>query len=230
MRIFFGIIIGLILAIVIAGAAAHYAFGSLKDIGGRDKSQDVTETLDLTGFDEIDVGGVFEIDVTVGGDFSVVVSGAPSEMERLEASVENGVLHLDRKEGDNVKRSWRNFGLTADITLPALKGVDIAGVADGKISGVDADAFEIDLAGVGDLEISGTCGRLDADVSGVGDLDAKSLECREVDIDVSGVGSASVYASEAVDASVTGIGSIDIYGSPERMEKNNSFIASINVK
>lgn len=230
MRIFFGIIIGLVLAIGIAATAANYAFGSLRDVSDRDKSKDVTETFDLTGFDEIDVGGVFELDVTVGGDFSVVISGAPSEMERLEAGVENGVLKLDRKEGQRGKHRWRDFGLTAEITLPALTSVDIAGVADGRIEGVDADNFEIDLAGVGDLNIDGSCGRLDADVSGVGDLDAKGLECREVDIEVSGVGSASVYASEAVDASVSGIGSVDIYGSPSNVEKSSSFIASISVK
>ena len=184
----------------------------------------------VAGFDEIDVGGVFEIDVAVGGDFSVVVSGAPSEMERLDARVENGVLKLDRKEGERGKHRWRDFGLTANITLPALKGVDIAGVADVRVSGVDADEFDIDLAGVGDLTISGTCGRLEADVSGVGDLNAKGLECSDVDVDVSGVGSASVYASESADASVSGIGSVDIYGSPSRVEKSSSFIASISVK
>lgn len=230
MKIFFGVVIGLVLAIGIAAMAAKYAFGSLGDVGERDKSKDITETMDLAGFDEIDVGGVFELDVSVGGDFSVIVSGAPSEMERLNARVENGALKLDRKEGEHAKRRWRDFGLTAEITLPALKGVDIAGVADARISGVDADEFDIDLAGVGDLTVTGTCGSLEADVSGVGDLNAKGLECDDVDIDVSGVGSASVYASSAADASVSGIGSIDIYGSPARVEKSSSFIASISVK
>lgn len=230
MRIFFGVIIGLILAIGIAATAAYYAFGSLKDVGGRDKSEDITETLDVTGFDEIQVAGVFEVDVSVGGEFSVTVSGPPSEMERLDVTVENGVLNLDRKDGERGERKWREFGLTADITLPALKAIDIAGVADGRVSGVDADEFEVDLAGVGDLTISGACGRLEADVAGVGDLNAKELECREVDVDVSGVGSASVYASETADASVSGIGSIDIYGSPSQVDKSSSFIASISVK
>ena len=230
MRIFFGIIFGLILAVVIAAVAAHQAFGGLKNIGDRDKSQDVTQTLDLAGFDRIDIAGVFEVDVKVGGDFAVTVSGAPEEMERLEASVENGELVLDRKDHDRNVRRWRDFGLTAEITLPSLSAIDIAGVADGDVTGVDAEDFRVDLSGVGDLTISGSCGRLKASVSGVGDLNAKALECRDVDIDVSGIGDASVFASQSVDASVSGIGSIDIYGSPEQVEKSNSFIASITVK
>ncbi len=230
MRVFFGIIIGLILAVVIAAAAAHQAFGGLKNVGDRDKSEDVTQTLDLTGFDQIEIAGVFEVNVTVGGDFSVTVSGAPSEMERLEASVQNGELILDREDHTFGKRNWRDLGLTAEITLPALTAIDIAGVADGSVTGVDADNFEVDLSGVGDLTIAGTCGRLDADVSGVGDFNGQGLECRDVEIDVSGIGDASVFASESVDASVSGIGSIDIYGSPQQVKKSNSFIASINVK
>ena len=230
MRIFFGIIIGLFLAVAIAFAAAHQAFGGLTNVGERDKSQDITQVLELSGFDRIDIAGVFEVDVTVGGDFSVTVSGAPSEMERLEATVENGELILDRKDHRVGPRRWLDYGLTAVISLPSLAAIDIAGVADGNVTGVDSDDFEIDLSGVGDLNISGRCGRLDADVSGVGDLDAKSLECRDVEVDVSGIGDASVYASESVDATVSGIGSIDVYGSPKSVEKSSSFIASISVK
>ncbi|PQA89471.1 head GIN domain-containing protein [Hyphococcus luteus] len=230
MRIFFGIIIGLVLAVAIAFAAAKYALGDLGDVAGRDKSKDVTQTLDLAGFDKIDIGGVFEVEVSVGGDYSVVVSGAEDEMARLDAAVENGVLKLDQDEVRFGKRNWRHQGMTAVISLPDLNGFDLAGVADGEVTGVDADDFRVDLAGVGDLALSGTCGRLDAHVSGVGELDAKALECREADVDVSGVGSASVFASEAVDASVSGIGSIDIYGAPSQIEKSTSFISSISVK
>lgn len=230
MRLFFGIIIGLAVAIAIALAAAKFAFGDLGGVGERDKSKDVTETLDLAGFDRIDIGGVFEIDVTVGGDFSVAVSGSPEEMRRLEATVENGALKLGQDDVRFGKRPWRDQGMTAVISLPALNGVDLAGVADGNVTGIDAEDFRVDLAGVGSLVLSGRCGRLNAQLSGVGDLDAKALECREVDVDVSGVGSAAVYASETAEASVGGVGSIDIYGSPEQVRKDASFIASISVK
>ena len=58
MKIFLGILVGLLLAIGIAAGAVYYAFGDLKDIGDRDRSQDITETYDLMGFNEIDVEGV----------------------------------------------------------------------------------------------------------------------------------------------------------------------------
>ena len=230
MRIFFGVVIGLVLAIVIAGAAAHHAFGGFKDIGGRDKSQDISQTFDLAEFDRIEVGGVFEIDVNVGGDFSVKISGAPDEMAQLEATVTDGVLSLDQDHVRIGKNRWRDTGLTAVISMPALNGLSVSGVADGEVDGIKSEAFQVDLSGVGDLDLSGSCDQLDAQVSGVGDLDASELECRIVSVDVSGVGEASVYASESVDASVNGIGSINIYGSPAQVDKSTTFLSSISVK
>ncbi|WDI31804.1 DUF2807 domain-containing protein [Hyphococcus flavus] len=230
MRLFFGILIGLLLAVGIAIAAGIHAFGGLGDISERDKSNDITRTIDVSDFDQIDVAGVYEINVSVGGDFSVVVSGAPSEMERLEVSVENGRLVLDQDRFNKSKRRWRDMGLTAEINLPILEAIDIAGVADADVRGVESENFSVDLSGVGDLNVSGTCGVFNADVSGVGDLNARDLECRDVDVEVSGIGDASVYASESVDASVNGIGSISVYGSPRNVEKSTTFLSSISVK
>ena len=230
MRIFFGIIIGLILAIGIAVAAAYHAFGDLGDFDGRDKSKDVTRNLDLADFDRIDVAGVFELEVTVGGDYAVTVSGAEEEIARLDARVDNGSLVLDQDDAHFGKRRWRTRGMTAVISLPALNAIDIAGVADADVAGIDSENFRADLAGVGDLNLSGSCGRLDASVSGVGDLDARELKCRDVDVDVSGVGEASVFASSSADASVGGIGSINIYGSPAQVNKSTTFLSSIAVK
>ncbi len=230
MRLFFGIIVGILLAIGIALAAGYYAFGSLGDFSERDKSNDITRTIDATDFDRIDVAGVFEINVSVGGDYSVEVSGAASQMERLDVTVENGELSLDMDEFKANKRTWRNMGLTAEISLPSLIAIDVAGVADADVRGVDSDELQIELSGVGELNVAGTCGHLDAQLSGVGDLDARDLECRDVDVDVSGIGEAQVYASDSVDASVNGIGSIVVHGSPQNVDTSSSLLSSISVK
>lgn len=228
MRLFFGILIGFLLAVGIAAGAAYYAFDGFRDVGARDKSKDVTRTVELTDFDKIDVAGVYEINVAVGGGFSVAVSGAPSQIDNAEIAVKNGVLELGQETAG--ARSWRGFGLTATISMPSLVEIDIAGVAEGDITGVDAETFRADLSGVGDLTLAGSCGRLKAQVSGIGELDASDLKCERADIDVSGIGEASVYASEEARASVSGIGEIDVYGSPDKLEKDSSFLSRIRVK
>ena len=120
-------------------------------------------------------------------------------------------------------------GVDAVITLPNLTALEISGVVEGTAQGISTEAFEVDISGVGEVELSGECGELDANVSGVGDLDAEELKCRNVEIRLSGVGDASVYARDEVDASVSGMGDIDVYGSPEKVRKSNSMFADVTV-
>lgn len=230
MKIFFGILIGLVLAIMIAAGAAYMAFGNIRDFEERDKSGDVSMSYDLTGFDRIVVGGVYELNVRVGEGFSIEVSGAPDEMERMEIEVEDGVLRLGQQERMRGKRRWRDQGLSAEITMPALAALNVSGVTDANVTGVDADDFSARLSGVGEIDIAGTCGSLTARVSGVGALDAENLQCVDVEVRVSGIGDAEVYASQSVHASVSGIGSIGIYGSPSVVETDKSLFADISVK
>ncbi len=195
-----------------------------------DDDEHISKTYDLAGFDSIDIAGVYELDVRVGGDFSIALSGPAYEMNRVEVSVNDGVLELDqRKRQRGEKNRNHRDGVEAVITLPSLTGVNVSGVVDGKIAGVDADSFKVRISGVGDLSIAGECGSLDANLSGVGDLDAEGLECRTADVRVSGVGSASIFASEEVDARVSGMGDIDVYGSPEKVSKNKGMFADITV-
>lgn len=223
MRIFFGFLIGLVIAGAIAATAFKVAWGDIADIGDRDRGDDKTETVAVADFDRISIAGVFELDVAVGGDYSVTLSGKEEDLARTTAEVQDGVLVLDTGERDREgKRRFVKHGISAKIAMPALNGIDVAGVVDGEIRGINAESFSADVSGVGDLDLSGTCGSFDADVSGVGDLDAESLECRSVKIDVSGVGEASVYASESVDAQIAGIGKINVSGSPAQVSKSQS--------
>lgn len=193
----------------------------------------INRTLDLSGFDRIEIAGVYDLEVEVGPDYAIELRGRQADLDRVEATVRDGELRLGKKERQRGERRW-NFnnqekGVDARITLPALNGLGVSGVVDGEVSGIDAERFEIDLSGVGDVSLEGECGALEADVSGVGDLDAEDLECRSVDIQVSGVGGAKVYASEEAEAGVSGMGDIDIYGSPEKVAKDGGMFSDITV-
>lgn len=232
MKLFFGFLIGLVLAAIIAATAFKAAWGGLTDIGSRDRGDDKTMTVEAADFDRIEVAGVFELKVSVGGDYAVTLSGREEDLARTKARVENGELILDTEErGPDGKRLFIKHGITANVSLPALNAIDAAGVVDGEASGIDAENFDADISGVGELTLSGTCGSLSADVSGVGELDAEALQCRSVDVDVSGVGEAKVYASESVDAELAGIGKIEVSGSPQQVSKSQSSpLGRISVK
>lgn len=232
MKIFLGFLIGLILAAAIAATALKVAWGDLTDAGDRDRGADETRTIEVADFDRIDIAGVVELDATVGGDYALTLSGRADDLDRARAEVVDGELILDTANNDGrVGRKIIRHGVSATLTVPALTGVEAAGVVDGEIKGIAGGAFSVDISGVGDLKLSGTCDALDAEVSGVGDLEARDLICRTVDVEVSGIGGASVYASESANAEIAGIGKIEIYGSPQSVSKSNSSpLGRISVK
>lgn len=208
---------------IAAGLAAVVATGAAW------AEEDVTKTFELSGFDMIDIAGVYDLNVKVGSDFSIVLTGSEREMNVAQVSVRDGVLILDRRKRERNENAIHRDGIEAVVTLPSLKGLEVSGVVAGEITGVDADSFNLDLSGVGDLTITGQCNDLDAKVSGVGDLTAEDLECNKVKVKVSGVGSASVYARQAVEARVSGMGDIEVFGSPEDVHKNGSMFSDITI-
>lgn len=187
----------------------------------------VTRHLPLTDFDRIAIGGVFKLKAVAGEEYAVVLTGSEKQLNYVRASVENGRLRLRSKHG---RRSGHNGSIVAEVQAPRITGITVSGVAEAEIYDVEADLFSARLSGVGEVTIKGECGRLDAKVSGVGELDAEDLKCREVDVTVSGVGSASVFAAEAVDARVSGMGDISVAGAPEKVRKSGGFLADISIK
>ncbi|MEZ5895470.1 MAG: DUF2807 domain-containing protein [Parvularculaceae bacterium] len=233
MKFFLGLLLGLLLAVGIAAAAFKTAWGGITNLRfDDDDGAKLSQTLQLSEFDRISVAGVFDLDVKVGGDFSVEVRGAQKALDRADIHVENGVLVLDI--GDTKLQGRRRVlagGLAAEISLPALAGVSIAGVVDGEIEGISADEFAVDLSGVGELDLDGECGALKASMSGVGELDATRLICRDVEVDLSGIGEARFFASERIDASIGGLGKIEVEGSPPTVVKESaSPFARISVR
>ena len=220
--------IGLAIGVMAFGLLA---ISAKADDSENDRGRYVSKSYDFRDFTEIDVSGVYDLDVEVGPDFSISLSGHKQEMDRVEIEKDGAALVLGQKDESFWKRRGGNRkGVDAKLTMPSLDALMVSGVVDGEISGVDAQALRVKISGVGDVEIEGECDRLEASVSGVGDLDAKDLECREVEVSLSGVGDASVFASEAVDAKVSGVGDIDVYGSPSKVSKSGGMFSDITVR
>ena len=213
----------------IGGAALFGAAVADEKIGvSADVSAEGAQSFDFSNFSSIEAAGVFDIEIAVGGDYSIELSGPEKELSRVTVTEEDGVLILDqsRKKDGRGNRE----GVDVTISMPSLKGLVISGVAEVEAEGIDAESFKVSLSGVGDVELEGTCGSLSAKLSGVGDLDAQDLSCRDVSVKVSGVGEATVTATESVDADVSGMGSIEVYGSPKEVSKSSGLFSSIEIK
>jgi len=222
MKLIFGLLTAGATACLIAAPLAN-AHESHKDEGPR-----VEESYDFTGFTGVAVTGVYEVEIEVGGDYAIDLSGPENRMEHIEVTKSGDTLYLGT---DDSQKHWKGKtnGVRAIITLPALDEVSLLGVGSIEASGINAKTFVSDVEGVGSVELSGKCTKLKASVEGVGSLEAARLKCESVTVSVEGVGSAEVYASESVDAEVNGIGSIDVSGNPEEVKKSKGIMSSITV-
>ncbi|MEL7014784.1 MAG: head GIN domain-containing protein [Pseudomonadota bacterium] len=210
--------------IALAFALGAHAGLVVDAVAGDEKR--IERRINEGSFSRIEVSGVYDIAVNHGADHSVVLSGREKSIAHARVSIRNDTLFLGHQKG----RHFRNKkSVDATITLPHLREIIVSGVVEGSVRGVDTDDFAIRVSGVGDLRVDGRCTQLRADLSGVGDLDARELKCDAVKITVSGVGDARVYAKKELDAHVSGIGDLTCFGSPARVRKNKSFFSSINV-
>ena len=164
--------IALVSATVLAAAAFAQAGDNDKD---RDSGDDVVRTYDLTGFDGIDISGVYDVEVSVGQTYSIRLEGREKDLDRVKVEVDGDTLELGKNK--SAKKYSKMKSIDAYITLPRLNSLDVSGVTDVEIVGIDSSEFNLDVSGVADVVLEGQCGSIDADISGVSDVDASELEC-----------------------------------------------------
>ncbi|MGB6231352.1 MAG: DUF2807 domain-containing protein [Litorimonas sp.] len=196
------------------------------------EARDVVVDHDLSGFDSIEVMGVYELDVRIGEGFSVRTEATDKDAKRLDVEVDGSTLVLST---DTDKKRWNmraeeNRAILAVITLPRLESLEVVGVATGDLSGFDGGDVDVEVAGVAELELTGTCDRLDIEVAGVGEVDASGLRCTDVEATLGGVGNLSVYASESIEADSGGIGEIEVYGDPAERDVDDGFMSKVRFR
>lgn len=189
----------------------------------------ISKTYPLTGFSKVLVEGVYDVEIEVGPQWSVQVSGDAATMARSKVSVSNGALVLATEKRERGQKRREKHSVTAVVTMPALDGVEIKGVGDVEAKGIDASAFLVKLSGVGDIDLAGRCDAITVELAGVGDVDAEGLQCRSARASLAGVGDVSVFAHDEADATAAGLGAIEIYGSPEKVSKNKQMMSEITV-
>ena len=89
---------------------------------------------------------------------------------------------------------------------------------------VDVSKLEVSIIGNGKLFLSGKCDILDVDISGNGNVDAKSLSANSCETNISGVGKNSVDVTNSLQLNISGSGSFYYKNKPANFETNISGI------
>ena len=206
----------------VAGQAAAFSFGKDTIEGSGDME---TRTLEFKEFDAINVGGAFDLEITIGDEQKVVMTIDDNLWDNLEAEVSGGTLELGWD-----KSCSPDGDCTVVIVVRELNSVNVHGASSVEITGYKGHSFEFNVSGAAELEMDGEVDNLEISVSGAGDIDTRDLLAKSVEISVSGAGEAKVYASESFEGRVSGVGNIDYWGDPEHQKVKVSGMGDIDKK
>jgi hypothetical protein len=169
------------------------------------------ETRDLSGFTRVSASAGFDVDVAVGGGFQVDVTGPGAN--RVVTRVDGGTLIVEPTPGIH----WgRRPPVRISVSMPRVDGLSSSSGADLTARGVNTESISLRASSGSDLNVEGTCGAVDADVSSGADIDARNLRCQRgsaeassgADVYVNVSGELDVRASSGADVHVSGGASI----------------------
>jgi hypothetical protein len=170
----------------------------------------VSESREVSGFDQIQLSGSGTVIVDVTGTESLSIETDDNLLTLLETEVDDGRLEL---------RATRNIDPSEDvvytITAASLTGVSISGSGSIVVTGVDDSAFSADISGSGAVTAEGTVSdALSVDISGSGHFEGEDLVAVTGAVNVSGSGSAVVNVTDDLAVSLSGSGDVEYLGSP----------------
>jgi hypothetical protein len=190
-----------------------------------------------TGFNQVKSEGEFDVHITSGDEFDIIVNAESNLLPYIETDVHNHNLRIHIRGIHNIKNQ---LPMEVYITTPYLDGITQSGsgmvtsdyfISDhfnATISGsggistaVDAVTVDALISGSGRLIISGSATDAGFTVSGSGKIKAGNFNVRDCTAKISGSGNMWVNVEQYLKASISGSGNVFYDGSPD-IEKHIS--------
>jgi len=207
----------------------------------------VTREFEISGFDRIDVGHAFVVDVTQGEPYNVALRVDENVLEHLDVVKQGDTLKIGLKSGTTTAFSTTGITLEATVTLPELTGVELSGASHGRISGFESskslDAIvsgashlsvditcsdaRLDISGASQVRLSGSAGDVRINASGASIVDLADFAVADARVEVSGASKATVNASGRLDAEASGASTVFYVGEPTLGTTETSGASSI---
>jgi hypothetical protein len=199
----------------------------------------ISQKRSLANFTGIDVGGSFDVEVTIGAVTEVRVEADDNLMKYIVTDVSGDVLNIHTERLHNIS----NAHLKVYITLPVLKSVNAAASADVKVLGVityngklifeasssadieasvDAPEVEAEANSSGSVTLSGKTKNYKAEASSSGDIKSAALLTENAVVTANSSGTVAVHASISLTADASSSGDITYRGAASVKKDENS--------
>ena len=220
------IVVGVAVANVLSFGKASsniftFSFGS----GVKGSGVASSETREADDFTGVDVGGVFEVEITAGKEYSVRVQADDNLLPYVKTEVDSGVLKISTTERIN-----SHSPLRVVVTAPDIDHLDVSGVSKVSLVGVKNSELGLHLSGASKMKLEGETSDLNVEVSGASSIDAESLKAKTATVDTSGASKVSVFVTERLSSEASGASKIQYSGNPTSVEKKTSGAGKISQK
>lgn len=215
-----------IFSAAIAGALVISACAGIEGSGSV-----ITEDIQVSDFDSIELNGSGEVVITQSGSESLSIETDDNIMEHIEAEVDGRTLKLGFKSGiRSISPTRLTFHVNVDdLSSLAISGsgqidaeslrsdnlsVEVSGSGDVNITGLSLQSASVDISGSGEVDLAGEVQDQEVSISGSGKYRAGDMASKTAEISISGSGDATIWARETLEADISGSGSVDYYGRP----------------
>jgi phage shock protein PspC (stress-responsive transcriptional regulator) len=208
-----------------------------------EEKNNVADDFGLTDFDELEIRGVFDVNITRGDEYAVELIGSEADKEKYKIYRLGRTLVIDY-ERISKKFDWdvpviEEDELRINITMPTLEKLEAEGYGKIEFEKFEADNIDIDLRGPvklrGDIDtrdlvinltgkseadLSGHATNLDAELQFASKLRAYNLEVQDAIVEASGASSAKVNVSTSLEMEEGLASDIDYRGNPHVIKRD----------
>ena len=221
-----------IAAALIAASAAISACGQNRSENG---GPTVAKNYQVGNFDQVEVGGPFNVEVRTGANPSVSARGPQKMLEHMVVEVKGGklVIRQERQKGCSTPAGISAARSTSRSPSRCCAARPLAGRATSRStrsrvtrstarSPVRAASTSpsstsrrssSSVAGSGAAQaLAGRAQSASFDIAGSGDIDAKGVQAQTADVSIAGSGNVAANASNTASVSIMGSGDVDVSG------------------
>jgi hypothetical protein len=169
-----------------------------------------TETRQTGDFSRIEATAGIGVIVQIGPAQPLEVRAQANILPVIATDVEDGTLRIH-----STSAYTSTEPVEVRVVTPSLDGISMSGGSQGSVTGLQAEALDIEVNGGGGVTAKGTVSKLNLAVNGGGRTGFDDLVARSVALDLSGGATATVHASEQVNGTASGGSTVTVLGNPQ---------------
>ncbi|MBP9663068.1 MAG: DUF2807 domain-containing protein [Pyrinomonadaceae bacterium] len=202
----------------IGGSFLNFKVGSEQGSG-----RVASEIREISDFHGVDVGGVFQVEITAQKGHSVEIEADDNLLPLITTKVRNGILTISTER----KLSTEN-PLRIRISAPDIDSLDVSGTAKVSLVGLQNESISIDSSGASRVRVTGETAKLTTDVSGATQIDAQELQAANANIEASGASRVDVNVTGELRTDASGASKITYSGTPSSLQTKRSGASSVS--